>query len=110
MIRETEEKYWRVKYTGIPTELKEQLKFILEDWPEVFRQQYNCDIENLEDISDESNYLDYSSQRIYFNKERILYGVGSSEIITANSHFDLIKKICSNADCKFLGKPDLLEE
>ncbi len=99
-----------IEYFGTPDELRTQLNFILDDWAECFKGQIKSDLENLENIYDPSNHFGDMHQRIYFNDKRILYRVNSSNPKEIKFHFGLIKKICSNADGKFLGNPNLLEE
>lgn len=109
MIKEVTPEF-AIEYFGTPDELKTQINFILDDWAECFRSQISKDIQNLEDISDPSNHFGDFYQRVYFNNKRVLYRVNSSDLKEIKFHFGLIKKICSNADCKFLGNPGLLEE
>lgn len=92
-----------IEYFGTPDELKIQLDFILDDWADCFKKQIKQDLQNLEEIYDPSNHLGDASQRIYFNNQRIFYRVNSSYPEKIKFQFGLIKKICENADCKFMG-------
>jgi len=94
-----------VEYFGTPNELRTQISFILDDWQECFRGQIQTDLKNIEEIYDPSNHFGDRYQRIYFNNQRILYRVNSSYPEEIKFHFGLIKKICENADSKFLGNP-----
>jgi hypothetical protein len=109
MIKSTTPEF-AIEYFGTPDELRTQINFILDDWQKCFRGQIKAELDNLEEIDDPSNHFGDMNQRIYFNNQRILYSVNSSYPEEIKFHFGLIKKICSNADCKFLGNPDLLEE
>ena len=103
MIKEIDEKYGIIKYLGKSDELKEQINFILEDWPEVFRRQNACEIDRLDEVSGGSNSFGDMHQRIYYNNKELLYRVNTSSPNAIKFHFGLIKKICENADSKFLG-------
>lgn len=105
MRKETDKKHRRITYFGTPSELKEQLNYILERWPEVFKRQTSGDIKNLEEITDPFNNLRDMYQIIYFNNTRIIYIVNpSSSSEDKEFNFNLIAEICRNADYKHSKK------